>query len=378
MRIAVDTGGLADGGGIGRYLSSLLGEMLESTAGEHEWLLYGRTLGRPGRPAGPTLATVRCRADRFPPHTGRIASLFTSSPYWAARDSPDVFWGPAHRLPGWLPRRTARVVTVHDLCWKFAPQAMRPVTRWLDATLMPASVRQADRILAVSHATGAQVAESFPDVAGRIVVVSLAAAPLPAPCPLDRLAALGVRVPYVLVVGTLEPRKNLRRLLQAFAILPSSLREGTQLVFAGPAGWGDAIDPSDVAALGIEDRVRMLGRVADDVLASLYRHACFLAMPSLYEGFGLPLVEAMSQGTPVLASSVASLLEVAGEAGLLVDPLDVDSIAAGLARMLGEAGLRDRLASRAASQAARYSWARAARETLSVFEAAVSARRRRA
>lgn len=373
MRIAVDVGALASpGNGIGRYLAAILSHAIDQSNSADDWCLYAR---RATSVAPSSSARVHARYDYLPSDLGRILSLCSTVPVWAALDRPDLFWGPAHRLPCRLPRRTARVVTIHDLCWLKAPDTMRASTRWLDARLMPRALAQADRVIAVSTATRNDLCEAFPALENRTVVIHEAATPMPEPASPQWLEQAGIATPYLLFVGTLEPRKNLRRLLQAMATLPEALRGKTQLVIAGPPGWGNQRVDVEVARLALGANVRVLGWMGDAELATLYRHAICLAMPSLYEGFGLPLLEAMAQGTPVLTSRTASMPEVAGAAGLLVDPLDVASIADGLRRILIDHALRSRLAAEAKPQAARFSWARAAAETLRVFEDAVTARR---
>ncbi|TWO72109.1 glycosyltransferase family 4 protein [Caenimonas sedimenti] len=368
MRIAVDASMLAaDGAGISRYLRSLLEAMLALDDG-HEWLLYGRRV--------PALATgssrVGGRQDGLPDAPGRILALAASLPLWTARDRPDVFWAPAHRLPLWLPRDCAGVLTVHDLCWQRAPETMRRSSRALDALFMPRSIARADRILAVSQSTARDIAAGFPAAAARTVVVHEGLSPLPEPAGADALAALGLRLPYVLFVGTIEPRKNLQRLIEAFGAVRGSSTAPLQLAVVGAAGWG--ADIAESAHRHGADQVVVLGRVSDATLATLYRHALCLAMPSLYEGFGLPLLEAMSFGTPVLASDTSSMPEVAGPAGHYVDPLSVASIAQGLRKLAGEPGYRDGLAAHAQAQAGRFRWEQAARDTLEVFAQARQAR----
>jgi glycosyltransferase involved in cell wall biosynthesis len=358
LKIAVDASARSGQGGIARYLRALLPRAI--ALGGHEWLLYAR------QPL-PGLAGATVRADGWPPDAGRIASLLGSQPHWARRDRPDLFWGPAHRLPVGLPAGTARVVTIHDLCWLEAPATMRRATRWLDRLLMPRALRQADRVIAVSHATRDTLVRAFPSVAGRIVVVSEACEALPP------AGAPRVEGRYVLAVGTVEPRKNLTRLIEAFARVPTTAR----LVLAGGRGWGMEQPEAIAARAGIAARFTYLGAVADDELAALYRDASLLAMPSLYEGFGLPLLEALSCGTPVLYGDNSSMPEVAGDAGLAVDASSVESIAEGIARLLHDDALRHRLAARATAQAAKFSWDRAARETLAVFDQAIAERRAR-
>ncbi|MFN2185417.1 MAG: glycosyltransferase family 4 protein, partial [Anaerolineae bacterium] len=198
---------------------------------------------------------------------------------------------------------------------------------------------------------------------------------LPAPLGREALAAEGIERPYVLFVGTLEPRKNLRRLLRAYALLDEALRTRHQLVIAGGRGWGGVDIHALIREAGLDGQVVATGYVEDRQLATLYAHACFLAMPSLYEGFGLPLVEAMGFGVPVLTSNVASMPDVAGDAGLLVNPLDERAIAAGLSSLLTDTDHRERLAARAKANAGRFSWRKAARETWAVMEEAVEVRR---
>lgn len=375
MKIAVDTGAYAAGeAGIARYIGCTLDALRSIAPKRHQWLLYGRGAAPRGLAEGWPDAQVR--TDGMPHHAGRIASLATSLPLWAWRDQPDVLWGPAHRLPLWVPRNTARVVTVHDLCWLRAPQTMRLASRALDAAFMPRALRQADRIIAVSQATADDLVNTFPWTAQRLTVVLEGASPLPSPEAAERLATLGIPMPYVLFVGTLEPRKNLPRLLEAFAAWRRATPDVPALVIAGGAGWGGESLAARCEALGLRDRVYLAGRVDDQRLATLYAHALFLAMPSLYEGFGLPLVEAMSFGTPVLTSRTAAMPEVAGRAGVLVDPCSTESILEGLRQLAQGAALRTALAREAPREAQRFSWNRCALATMAVLEEAAAQRHR--
>lgn len=377
MKVAVDLGAYAVAdGGIARYIASMLDEMLKPAANPataHQWFLYGRGRALQRLDERPGVAT---RSDHLPPNVGRIASLATSLPYWSHVDKPDVFWGPAHRLPLHLPSTTARVVTIHDVCWRKAPQTMRPITRTLDRWLMPRALQQADKVIAVSEATARDLRDAFSASADKITVVHEGASPLPPPQGFEALRAFGIESSFILFVGTLEPRKNLARLLDAFSLLCKERAQPPLLVIAGGAGWGDQALQQRCGALGIVPHVKLVGRVDDQTLATLYRHALFLAMPSLYEGFGLPLVEAMSNGTPVLTSNVASMPEVAGEAGLFVDPLSTASIHEGMRELTGNALLRQQRADQALAQAQRFSWKQSAQVTLGVLQQATETRRR--
>lgn len=381
MRIGIDARLLAMPlTGIGRYTAELSRALVaQADAGcdsgalpdvFHFYMPAAPVAGRWDAPQ------VRLRAGRV--RGGRPARMLWSQtvmPWLAARDGVDVFWGTSHRLPRLLPPHIARVVTIHDLVWRHAGETMRPLSRWMEQRLMPQAVRMADRIVTDSQSTADDLTDAFPAVRERLRVVHLGATPMPPPADRAALPSLGIVKPYVLFVGTLEPRKNLRRLLGAWASLPAVLRQAHQLVIAGGKGWGDVDVPQLVQALGLGDTALVLGYVSDAQLARLYAHARFLAMPSLYEGFGLPLVESMAHGVPVLTANCSAMPEVAGDAGLLVDPLSESDIARGLTALLTDDALHARLAARAHARAAQFSWARAARQMRAIFAEAVAERR---
>ena len=234
--IAVDVGLLAgNAGGLSRYLRELLPVLVRLSAGHCRWALYGRS-GR-NLPAE-LLGSSELREDRLPSELGRIVSLFTTMPYWAWRDMPDIFWGPAHRLPVWLPSRTRKVVTIHDLCWLVAPETMRPLTRALDAWLMPRALDISHRVIAVSNATREMLSGHFPGCAHKVTVVHEGVSPLPAPLPIEWLAGRGITAPYILFVGTREPRKNLGSPAKSFCASGSWPVASSERVQDSPAGPG--------------------------------------------------------------------------------------------------------------------------------------------
>lgn len=366
MRIGIDARLLAEPlTGIGRYTQqmSLALARLQPDACFH---LYSP---RPFWQDGLLPDNIHCRSGRFHSRPARMLWSQTCLPHWAKKDRVDIFWGPTHRLPRYLPARIAKVVTIHDLVWKHAGDTMRPLSRWLESRLMPEAVAMADRIVADSSNTATEIRQQWPQLAEKVHTVYPAHTALPTlRTAADALPAMGIDKPYVLFVGTLEPRKNLSRLLAAFARLENSLREQYLLVIAGGKGWGNIDLPAQARALGIQKNVRMLGYVNDARLATLYTNARFLAMPSLYEGFGLPVLEALACKTPVLIANTASLPEVAGAAGLPVDPLDVDSIRDGMQALLTDDALRQRLIDHAPANLARFGWEKAAQALWAVFE----------
>ena len=290
------------------------------------------------------------------------------------RQPPDVLFVPAHVLPLVHPRSS--VVTVHDLGYLYYPRAHRPLDRlYLDLSTRY-NARAASRIIAVSQATKDDLVQHCGIEPDKITVVysgcSETMQPVEDEATVERVKArYGIQGDYVLYVGTLQPRKNLGRLLEAYAMVRRRAErdETPCLVIAGRKGWLYDQIFQQVEKLGLEIEVIFPGYVPQDDLPALLSGARLFVFPSLYEGFGLPVLEAMACGTPVLCSNVSSLPEVAGNAALLVDPLDVESMAEAMNRLLQDEGLRARLVERGLQQARQFSWDRCARETLAVLEA---------
>ena len=293
---------------------------------------------------------------------------------WAKRDEIDVFWGPGHRLPHWLPQKIARVVTIHDLVWKLAGDTMRPLSRLLERYQMPFAVKIADQVIADSNATAEAVMNEFRINSDKLCTISLGAEFVESTMPVETLTEVGVTRPYFLFVGTLEPRKNLTRLLSAYSQLPEEVKDQAMLVIAGGKGWGGIDINNIVNKMELNNHVCVTGYVDEEMLVTLYANALFLAMPSLYEGFGLPLLEAMVHGVPALTANNSSMPEVAGDAGLLVDAQDVSSVKEGLNQLISNKGLRSKFAANAKSNAARFNWDDSARKLITVFEKAISVR----
>ena len=371
LRIGVDVSMLSEQPtGVGRCTYEILSRAVSKG---HEWFLYSH---RPLTVGNWMQKNVHLRTGHIPKRMLRMLWLHSAVPVMAVRDKVDVFWSPAHRLPSMLPRRIARVVTIYDLVWKYAGDTMRPLNQWLDATLMPEAVRVADRVITISANTAKDVLSEMPYAEGKIRCISLGVSNLAPAAEFSSLKAIGLETPYFLFVGTLEPRKNLAGLIEAYSRLPVELKSRVLLAIAGGKGWG-GVDVAAVAGkFGVWDRIRVLGYVSDEQLATLYENAMFLAMPSFYEGFGLPLLEAMSRGTPVLTSNCASMPEIAGDAGLLVDPHDVDSITRALQTFLSDETFVRNLGLRAIINADRFSWELTAQQTLHVIEDSVQSHKR--
>ncbi len=295
-------------------------------------------------------------------HTIPFPRLWTHLRFAAAlyQDRPDVTFVPAHSLPLVFPGRG--VVTVHDLGYRYFPQAHPFVSRlYLDLSTRY-SARRAAIILADSEATRRDLTAYYGIDPAKIRVVYPGVEGLSRASDAE-IAAMRAkhRLPerYLLFLGTLQPRKNIARLIAAYQRWKDGHPdENVALVLAGRKGWFSADIPTD------RPDVIVTGYVDDQDVAALYSGALALTFPSLYEGFGFPVIEAMRCGTPVLCSNTSSLPELVGDAALQVDPLDVAQIAAGIERLLQDADLRTHLVQRGSTQVARFTWRAAAEQTL--------------
>ena len=251
--------------------------------------------------------------------------------------------------------RCPTVVTVHDLSFEHHPEWMAPHDRVLFQTLVPRAVRRAARVLTVSETTRRDLVERYRVPSERVVVTHNGVH--------HRFRPDGPRLerpPFLLFVGALHPRKGLVVALEALARLP----DAPPLLVVGPAKHGAPAVEAAVARLGLERRVELVGHVDDDELARLYRSASAFVFPSLFEGFGLPVVEAMASGTPVVTTTAGSLPEVAGGAAVLVAPGDPAALADGIERALADAP--DRRAAGLAN-ATRFRWDALAERTAAVY-----------
>ena len=264
------------------------------------------------------------------------------------------------------------VVSLHDLIPLLHPEtSSRRYQARLFSLAAGLAVWRAGRIVVDSEATRRVVAERWPISGERIVAIPLAADEAfgrAEPATVEQVRRrMGLDQPYILHVGTNKPHKNLVRLVEAWANVPEPLRAGHTLVFAGPHDPRYPELSLQVERRGLQGQVRFLGRVSSGDLPPLYAGAQALVFPSLHEGFGLPILEAMASGIPVACSNRPSLPEVAGQAALYFDPEQAPDMARALSRLLGEPELRARLARAGREQAALFSWSRTAAQTLRVY-----------
>ncbi len=288
----------------------------------------------------------------------------------------EVFHATEHLLPRLKDART--VLTVHDLIYRLFPDYHLPLNKWFLNLFMPLFVRRADAIIAVSQCTKNDLMRHYDVAPEKITVIYEGVDARFRPITdRDALAAVRARYSlpqrYILYVGTLEPRKNLPTLLEAYATLQAqSPIPDLQLVIVGRRGWLYESFFQRLRELNLEDQVILLGFIPDEDLPAVYSGADLFVFPSLYEGFGLPPLEAMACGTPVVSSDTSSLPEVVGEAGLMVDPHDVRALTEAIERALTDRHLRAELRARGLEQASRFTWEKTARQTLKVYRNVVA------
>ena len=374
MRITIDyTPALRQSAGIGRYTRGLVAALAE-TDHQNQYTLF--VAGRaPEAGNWPPNFTVR---------SSRIPSRWLSAGWYRLRmqipaeslsGGCDVYHSPDFALP---PLRQARgVVTVHDLSFLRLPECADPRLRAFLTRAVPEAVERARRVLADSENTRQDLVELLAVSPDKISVITPAVEGRFQPVH-DTAKLEEIRTRYhlprwfILSVGTLEPRKNFAGLISAYAQLRRQTGLPHGLVIAGKEGWLYQDIYDRVTKEGLQDCVLFPGFVADEDLPGLYSLADLLAFPSLYEGFGIPPLEAMACGTPVVTSRNSSLLEVVGSAALLVDPNDVDALAESMARVLGNAKLRLRLSDLGRAQAERFSWHNAARSLVEAYAQALA------
>ncbi|MEM2592743.1 MAG: glycosyltransferase family 1 protein [Thermofilaceae archaeon] len=287
----------------------------------------------------------------------------------------DVFHATDHLLPHFS--RILTVFTLHDLIFLFHPETHKPLNRWFLTLMMPRFLRAADAVIAVSECTKRDAVRAYGIPEEKITVIYEGVSPRFRPADPEAVQAVrakyGLPEHFILYVGTIEPRKNLVALLEAYAaILTRNTQHAIRLVIVGKKGWLYEGFFRRLRELGLEERVHFTGYVPDEDLPALYSAADLFVFPSLYEGFGLPVLEAMACGVPVVCSNTSSLPEVAGDAALLVNPTDVQALAAAIERALTDEALRASLRARGMERARRFTWEETALRTLKVYQRAMS------
>lgn len=369
MRIALNAMQVrAAKSGVGQYIHGLVEALLELDPVD-KFTLYcsPQNVANYRFSAGNYEARVWGLAEKA--RTWRLLYEYAFLPGELARQHYDLFHGLSNFLP---PRKVCPyVVTIHDLSYYVHPERCPWLRRHYWYAMTRRSIDLADAIVTVSEWSRRDIERFFPEARGRVHVI--ANAPhrrfrrLERPREQTCLSRLGIDFPYVLFVGTLEPGKNVERVIRAFDAIAPRFPDH-HLIVAGDRGWlyegiFEAAQTARAAA-----RIHLLGHRNDDEVVELMNFCEVFVFPSLYEGFGLPPLEAMACGAPVVASNVSSLPEVVGEAALLVDPTDISAIAEAMGRVLSDEGLRWDLRQKGLARAGLFSWRKAATETLMVYQ----------
>lgn len=362
--VAIDARGYFTGGGVGRYTRNLVREVVSAVARQVDVRLLISNRHVPAEldiPRSPGVEIIVSRADWMDGAKERR---------WLDREVWDA--NLVHALAGhWVAADVPSVVTLHDLTPMVRPRMVTPDVRHA-ARRVAEAVLRASHVIAVSQATADDATRLLGPQIPPVTVVHHAAAPAfrPAVRSVGLLSRYGVTSgEFILAVSALNPHKNLARLVAAYAASAVT----RPLVIAGAHRDAAADVQEAVVRHRLTGRVMLVGRVSDDDLAALYAGCRVFVYPSLYEGFGLPVVEAMACGAAVVASRRASIPEVAGDAAVLVDPASTRSLAAALRRVDADAALRQALRRRALARAATFSWTRTAASTLAVYDDVLAA-----
>jgi len=352
MRIAIDVQStLGNKTGIGYYTANLVKCLLRIDK-ENEYSLFSN--------GGGELRTHK-----------RILWEQLHLPIKTSLNRVDLLHSPGFSPPVLKPRKL--ICTVHDLIGMIFPQNLGTVSRFYWSKLLPFAVSKADVIIADSENTKRDIIK-YLNVKPEDIKVIYLAVDNSFKVVSDRALLRGVRKKYsipsefIFSVGTVEPRKNYDRLVVAFKSLKDKTSLPHSMVIAGKRGWAYDGVREQVDKLGMEEDIIFLDYVDDDDLVMLYNASSLFIMPSLYEGFGLPVLEAMACGVPVVASNVSSIPEVVKDAGILVDPYDTDSICDGMLKVLTDSELHETLRAKSIKRAEGFSWEKTARSVLSEYE----------
>lgn len=360
--------------GTSRYVFNLLRELREMETPERFVAYLGASETPPSLSPTDRFAV---RTSPWPTDSATLRILWEQLrlPHLLRHDEVTLFHGAVNALP--LSWRGPSVVTILDLSFLRLPEAFGRANRTYLRSMVRLASRRADRVITISEATRKDVIRLLGTPPERVVAVHCGVDVRFTPTEDSRAVALlreryNLPQEFVLYLGTIEPRKNLVRLIDAYTRLRERGVTDWPLVLAGGRGWGDEAILGRAARSGASESIRFVGFVPEEEIPLWYNAAALFVYPSEYEGFGLPVLEALACGTPSVASNSSSLPEVAGNAAVLVDPTDVEAIADGMQRVIEDPALRSHLATEGPLRARSFSWARMAEQTLGVYRSVLA------
>lgn len=384
MKVGFDyTAVLHERTGVGQYTVKLLDALLKIDKENSyvPYVLYSLTnyLLHPG-----------LRKKVQPPHGGNLEFVSVPVPFQMLRYlkvpglrgmmkeymlgglDADIIHSNTFCVPRMRDEKKKVVVTVYDLSVLTNPECHKKLNILHCTNGIREAVEYADRIIAISEHTKRDIMKHFDAPEDLIAVTHLAAGPeyhevRDKAVLSSSKARYGLPEEYILFVGSLEPRKNIKGLLKAYSVIPARMRKAYPLVIAGAKGWLNSDIPPLLSSLAIKESVIFTGYIDSADISAVYSGASLFVYPSLYEGFGLPILEAMSCGVPVVTSNTSSMPEVAGDAALLVDPLNAEELAFGIETVLGKESLRAEMRKKGLVRASSFSWERCAKETIEVY-----------
>jgi len=351
--------------GVGSYVSGLVESVAQARPSRNVSVFL--TQDAPAV-SDPNLIAIRAP---FPTPNEYVRAFWeqTVVPWEVSRRGIDLYHSPNYILPVAL--RAPSIVTIHDLTYLDASLHKWTSHHYL-RTFVSLAVRKADAIVAVSEHSKLQIEQHYPEAIGRVHAIYQGyRRNIQRPCSAEIENFLEVEAlhrPYVLFVGTIEPRKNIPRLIAAFELAVRVADLDHHLYLVGGWGWKSGGARDALRASPLADRIHSVGYVVNEQLPLYYAGADLFVYPSIEEGFGLPPLEAMVCGTPVVTSNCSSLPEVVGDAAITVDPFDVKAIAEAMASTLADARLRERLRTAGFAQSQRFSWAKSAEEHVRLYE----------
>jgi glycosyltransferase involved in cell wall biosynthesis len=371
MRIGLDGYPLSEPlTGVGHYTLELARALARNFSGDQFELVSPKPFNQSVIESTEGDAIPNLRLTQAKPSSIRGHWWSVGLPLYARRARIDLFHGTNFEIPLWSRRRS--VLTIHDLSTLLYPETHRTSAVRRARLRLPVAATMAAAIITPTEAVKREVCERLKIKPEKVKAIHEAPRRTFTPLPGDEAAAirqrLGVEDEFLLFVGTLEPRKNLSTLLRAFAQLLNDTSLRPQLVIAGGEGWMIRETLSLMDSGGIKDRVRLTGYLNDEDLRALYSSCRAFIYPSLYEGFGLPPLEAMACGAPVVASRIAALQETLGEVAVLIEALDVQALSRSMTEIVKDEKRRVAISEAGIKRAARFSWDTAARRTHEVYE----------